>query len=270
MKKIIQTCIDFDVRQHRLHAAMRHAIREYQGNHPAVTGTEEHAVIESFMNHPGKILTPDHTAMIQRMALITGKMWNPGRTLKICFLDGGAIQKKKVIAHAKRWLNYANIKFRFVSGQNATIRISFRAGFGSWSTIGTDAFSVSPDEPTMNFGWLKATTAEEEYKRVVVHEFGHVLGCIHEHQSPAGNIHWNKPVVYKYFEGFPNNWTKEEIDHNLFEKYSKNITQFSQLDPESIMMYPIPKAFTLDGFEVAMNKTLSPTDIRFIEEKYPR
>src|SRR5471030_922448 len=104
----------------------------------------------------------------------------------------------------------------------------------------------------MNFGWLEDNTPDEEWRRVVVHEFGHALGCIHEHSNPVGNIQWNKPVVYQYYEGAPNNWTKEQVDSNLFAKYSANITQFTALDPNSIMMYPIPAQFTLDGFSVGL------------------
>jgi len=39
-------------------------------------------------------------------------------------------------------------------------------------------------EPTMNYGWLKDDTDDVEYRRVVIHEFGHALGAIHEHQNP--------------------------------------------------------------------------------------
>jgi hypothetical protein len=41
----------------------------------------------------------------------------------------------------------------------------------------------------------------------VIHEFGHALGLIHEHQNPSGGIQWNKPVVCRYYEGPPNNRT---------------------------------------------------------------
>jgi len=44
----------------------------------------------------------------------------------------------------------------------------------------------------MNYGWLRDDTQDEEYSRVVLHEFGHALGCIHEHQQPKFGRVWDK------------------------------------------------------------------------------
>jgi Astacin (Peptidase family M12A) len=205
-----------------------------------------------------------------RMAILRFKAWTPGRTLNVSFLDGNPVVQEKVISYAKEWTKYANIKFEFVQANNADIRVSFKEK-GSWSHIGRDALAVPKNKPTVNFGWLTPTTEDDEYSRVVIHEFGHALGCVHEHQNPSGKIKWNKPVVYEYFEGPPNKWTKEEIDHNLFERYSKNITNYTKLDPESIMLYPVPAQFTLDNKAIGGdNKALSVTDKKFIAIQYPQ
>ena len=57
---------------------------------------------------------------------------------------------------------------------------------------------------------------------------------------------------------------------NLFQLYSKDITQYTQLDKQSIMLYPIPKEFTTNGYEVGWNKFLSPVDKEFIGYTYPK
>jgi hypothetical protein len=121
----------------------------------------------------------------------------------------------------------------------------------------------------MNFGWLTKTTADSEYSRVVVHEFGHALGCIHEHQNPNTNIPWDKDAVYKYYQGPPNNWTKSQVDINLFTRYSADITNATQFDRESIMLYPIPNEFTIGDFEVGWNTMLSALDKEHIGKLYP-
>ena len=111
---------------------------------------------------------------------------------------------------------------------------------------------------------------DEEFSRTTKHEFGHALGLIHEHQNPAGGIHWNKEVVYKDLGGPPNNWDPRTIDNNMFQRYSKTITQYTDVDSRSIMMYFVPAEYTIDhksyGDDVF---DLSDTDKRFIKAQYP-
>jgi hypothetical protein len=202
-------------------------------------------------------------------ALVTAKKWPNGQVLRVRFLDGDPTVQAKLQPYAHAWSKYANITFAFGDDPAAEIRISFQYQ-GSWSTIGTDALDVPDDQPTMNYGWLTPDTEDDEYSRVVIHEFGHALGLIHEHQNPAGGIHWNKPVVYQYYEGPPNNWSKDDVDNNLFATYDKDQTQYTDVDGQSIMMYPIPDGFTTDGFVVGWNRVLSPTDIDFISRMYPK
>ncbi|WP_437321271.1 matrixin family metalloprotease [Sorangium sp. So ce385] len=40
----------------------------------------------------------------------------------------------------------------------------------------------------MNFGWLTLESTQADVESVVLHEFGHALGLIHEHQHPENGI----------------------------------------------------------------------------------
>ena len=113
----------------------------------------------------------------------------------------------------------------------------------------------------MNLGWLD--------NAVVLHEFGHAIGLGHEHQNPVGGIQWNKPAVYAELAGPPNFWPPEVVDHNLFNTYSREQTIGTDLDPLSIMMYPIDQNWTLNDFSVGFNPDLSAVDKAFVAELYP-
>ena len=209
----------------------------------------------------------------ERMAIVKHSQWPNGSILRCRFLDGSVTQRKKVEAQAHVWTQFANIKFHFVAQGDAELRISFKADPGSWSAVGTDALNSAyfpKVQPTMNFGWLKDDTEDAEYTRVVLHEFGHALGAIHEHQSPGVTFKWNKPKVYGYFEGPPNYWHKDDIDQNIFARYRKTQTNYTAFDPDSIMLYDFPAEFFIGGQATRQNNQLSNQDKVFMAKLYPK
>ena len=206
-----------------------------------------------------------------RAALTKAAKWTPGDTITVSFLDGDPGVQEKVKAVAKSWTtpDLARLAFDFRKNTTKTlIRISFKFA-GSWSVIGNTCKQITDiTQPTMNYGWLKPTSTDEEIRRVVLHEFGHALGLIHEHQNPAGGIQWNRDAVTRDLSGPPNNWSTDVIEHNMFETHKANETNFTATDKDSIMMYPIPKNWTKNGFTVGLNTKLSANDRKFIHAQY--
>jgi serralysin len=207
-----------------------------------------------------------------KAALVKASRWNSGDIITVSFLDGDPGVQDKVAEAARGWTvpQLANLSLDFRKNTNDTlVRISFRNP-GSWSVIGTTCRQMTDKtQPTMNFGWLTPDSADDEIQRVVLHEFGHALGLIHEHQNPAGGIKWNRDAVIRDLSGPPNNWSLDVIEHNMFEPYAANETNFTKVDGASIMMYPIPSNWTTDGFSVGTNTQLSATDKQFIHQQYP-
>jgi hypothetical protein len=187
--------------------------------------------------------------------------------VKVRFFGGDPAVQRKVAYYAQEWTQYSGIRFVFGDDPDANIRISFDPATGSWSYVGSCQNDLKPSDATMNFGWLTPDTDDAEYARVVLHEFGHALGLLHEHQNPAGGISWNEPAVYAYYRR-TQGWSNDKTYQNVIAKYRENETNHTAYDPQSIMQYPIPKELTLNGFQVGWNRGLSDTDKQFIRDQY--
>ena len=175
----------------------------------------------------------------------------------------------RVQKYAREWEQVANIKFEFVpSISNAVIKVGFRTPL-SYSWIGRDALVNPSNELTMNFGWLFSNLNETDFREVVLHEFGHALGFIHEHQSAGATINWDKEKVYAYFTAPPNSWTREMVDRNIFTRFSVTTTNYSAYDRFSIMHYAFPPELTLDGISAPRNTNFSATDQQYARLCYP-
>ncbi len=201
-------------------------------------------------------------------AMETRRRWPNGMTLRVHFLEGDPAVQEKVAAIAGEWRQYANLTFVFGAGPEAEIRIAFKPNLGSWSYMGTDcSLPQLAGRPTMNLGWLTPTTSVAEYRRVVLHEFGHALGLVHEHLQPNADIPWDEQKVIAYYKR-TNGWDENYIRSNVLAKARADA--FTAFDPHSIMLYPVPKELTKGGFEIPWsNSELSALDKEFIGKMYP-
>lgn len=223
-------------------------------------------------SHYCALVMPPEAEKRTRAALLNETKWEPGQPVTVRFMEGAPALRQRVEAVAEEWTGekMANLTLKFVGSGPADIRIAFKQGAGSWSYLGTVCQQIPPTQPTMNYGWLTPTSSDAEVRRVVLHEFGHAMGLIHEHQNPNRPIAWNRAAVIADLSGPPNRWDAATIDHNIFKKYELQELTSTPVDKDSIMMYPIPASWTTDGFSADLNSELSDTDVEFIRDAYPQ
>jgi hypothetical protein len=200
----------------------------------------------------------------------TNKIWEKGRVLNIKFLQGVPPLHEAVMRAARSWLiGDVQLEFKMVGASEAAdIRIAFEPGAGSWSFIGTDCLKVLHDKPTMNLGWATLETPEQDFTSVVIHEFGHALGLLHEHNHPGARIEWNQAAVYADLQGPPNRWSQETIKTNVFAKFNPSSVIVTDFDEVSVMIYPVPSRWTTDGRSFMPSSTLSKVDKKTVRRLY--
>ncbi|WP_428263425.1 M12 family metallopeptidase [Haliangium sp.] len=196
-------------------------------------------------------------------AISPKKQWVNGSTLKIRFLSGTKAQQDMVREFAPEWTKHANLHFEFTDDPRAQIRVSFDANDGAWSYVGTDNEQIPVHAATLNLGW--------QDRGVILHEFGHMIGLAHEHQSPMGGIEWNEEAVIRDLKGPPNYWDEATIRHNVLDKYTIDQINGTDFDPDSIMLYAFPASWTKNMQGTKENSVLSDLDKAFVagEQMYP-
>ncbi len=209
--------------------------------------------------------------------------WIPGQKIRVKFLDGDEFLKSKIRLYSQVWEQFANVDFVFVESGTAEIRVSFATEKGaSWSLVGKNSEDWSVVKKgnstetvsgnfgaSMNFGWFNSKTDDAEFRRTTLHEFGHALGLLHEHQNGNRNFEWNKPVVLNYYVN-QLGWSPDQVENALFKRYGDGTIYSNRAyDNLSVMHYSVDASFTKSGVAVGYNTNLSAGDKAIIAEMYP-
>lgn len=199
------------------------------------------------------------------------KLWAKGSTIKIKFLNGKASAKNKVKEVAAEWLKYTSLQFEYVgAADEADVKIGFQLDDDrvTWSYIGTDCKAIAQDEPSMNLALFFGDDAEinsEDFKACILREFGHVIGLGLEHRNPMSKIKWDKTRVTNYLRS--SGWSQADIEETL-QLYSTSATNYTDFDPNSIMLLFFPDHLTTDGKGTQWNTQLSEKDIELVSFLY--
>lgn len=192
----------------------------------------------------------------------TAQLWEPGRVLNVCFWGGRPAARAKIVKIADEWNRIgANIRLDFGNiddprlcnpMEQSEVRVSFTVP-RYYSLVGKQSIvDVPMNHPSMNlYRFDYPTVTEKDFRRLILHEFGHALGLMHEHQRPEDGcdeeFDWDR--VNRYMTGRPHYWTQPEVDKNLRPIQPVGALSKTPFDPASVMLYGYPAEFFKTGRE---------------------
>jgi serralysin len=193
--------------------------------------------------------------------------WDNGKVLKIAFLDGDESRRGEFRGAVNEWLKYVNLSVSYSSAEQSDIRVSF-VGAANYGYVGPKAADAAKSEPTLVLGAL--STDADDRRAVILHEFGHTLGFMHEFQTINGNKFLNWAAIYEELAKPPSSWDKHTIDFNMrVPCVIDPIYSNKPFDPNSVMMFKFPSNWLSPPTRIELHGELSEGDIELARLAYP-
>ena len=209
------------------------------------------------------------------------KLWTPGQTLRISFINiRGDVSKKAIYDIACEWLKYAYLNFELVDDKDASAEIrinAFEEDFeedyeyieADWDDEDSNdidsniSISWAPDDPS--------SAAD------ILRKIGSFLGMEAAQFHPDATIPWNFDYIREGFrEDLDEQQNMELSDDDIDYLARIRLTSMSNkvqiaigYDEKSIMYDPSFTEFTVAGWKTEPDITLSEKDKQFMALVYP-
>ena len=102
---------------------------------------------------------------------------------------------------------------------------------------------------------LNRTDDSKAFRSTVLHEFGHALGLMHEHQHPENTVGWNTQAVFHQYAS--DSAPAQLIQEQFLDVFSDPEMLITPYDNKSVMHYHVPGHLRNNGQEILENTHLS-------------
>jgi hypothetical protein len=195
--------------------------------------------------------------------------WPQNTPITICFLQPAVPNEtsspetiNRIVGLMQQWVQpgFANLKLDFGSpdswrrcspGVASDIRIGFDPNSSNgprWSIVGHD-LGAAADQPTANFYFdhnMLAAASNSSlgyyFRYTILHETGHALGFIHEHQGGNCDGEFNFQKLYQYY-----GWTEKMINDNFRHLSDPKVAELTPYCRGSVMNYVVDPAYYIKG-----------------------
>lgn len=189
-------------------------------------------------------------------------LWPQHSTVLVSFYPPVPKLISPVTRAIEEWQKHINLDIKYC--QHGHVKISFYNCY-SYATIGN--VCLSQKQPALVN--IYPDTEENMYIDAL-HEFGHVLGLAHEHQHPRTPIRYNRKELIRWTQKL--NIPFMDIKDNFYPLKETKRDKFllTSFDPQSIMIYDLPKHIIAEPFKQTKNVGLSDGDKHIISLIYPK
>ncbi len=245
----------------------------------------------------------------------TDMKWPVGHTITVAFNGGEPALRKLIADTVPEWSKYGNIHFDFIDPNTgsfrewnttdtkygADVRISFADGpaDGYYSVLGQQSINiVPPQQNSMNLDPTRWKELGTFYTGTILHEFGHALGFMHEHQHPhagcTNEMRWlddpgyqatvdntgsymadsagRSPGLLSYYVTH-DNWSPANTYFQIASYENTDHLALGPVDTKSIMQYAQDPSLLKNGKAnpcyAEQNSVLSDGDKAAIKQQYP-